>query len=57
MENLLNKIKLSFEKELGYSPKVITFDGEICYADGFWCMILNNKTIKKTHGLSWRIDN
>lgn len=56
MKTLMNKIIISFEKELGSIPEVITFNQDICYADGYWCIILNNKTIKKTHGLSWRID-
>jgi hypothetical protein len=38
-------------------PKEIKIDGEIAYVDGFYCRILNNKSIKKTHGIAWRRDN
>ncbi len=54
---LEKKIKADFISYFGNEPKEIKIDGEIAYADGFYCRILNNKSIKKTHGIAWRKDN
>ena len=51
------KVIESFIAELFESPTQIKFDGDYVYADGFYCRIINNKSIKKTHGLAWRKDN
>lgn len=53
---LENKIKKSFFAEFGFMPSSIKFDGEFCTAEGYCCRVLNGKTIKKTHGLAWRLD-
>ena len=54
---LEKKVIASFIAELGETPTKIKFDGDLVYADGFYCRILNGKNIKKTHGLAWRKDN
>ena len=54
---LEQKIKADFIAYFGNEPKEIKIDGEYVYADGFWCRILNNKSIKKTRGISWRREN
>ncbi len=50
------KVIASFISELGYTPVTVKIDGEIAYADGYSCRILNGKSIKKVHGLAWRLD-
>jgi hypothetical protein len=61
MTTLNNKLEAkvieSFISELGETPSQIRFDGDFVYADGFYCRILNGKSIKKTHGLAWRKEN
>lgn len=54
---LEQKIKADFIAYFGNEPKEIKIDGEYVYADGFWCRILNNKSIKKIHGVAWRREN
>jgi hypothetical protein len=51
------KIIASFIAEIGETPTQIKYDGEHVYADGFYCRILNGKSIRKIHGLAWRRDN
>ncbi len=51
------KVKADFIAYFGNEPKELRFDGEIVYADGFYCRIINNKSIKKIHGIAWRRDN
>ena len=53
---LENKIKNSFFAEFGFMPSSIKITGEICTADGYWCRILKGKNIKKTNGITWRLD-
>lgn len=53
---LEQKIKSDFTAYFGYEPKGIKIDGGIAYVDGYYCIIINNKSIKKTHGIAWRID-
>jgi hypothetical protein len=53
---LENKIIKSFISELGFMPSTIKLDGEYCTSDGYYCRVLNGKTIKKKHGLAWRLD-
>ena len=50
------KVIASFIAELGETPTQIKFDGDYVYADGFYCRILNGKSIKKTHRVAWRRD-
>jgi hypothetical protein len=54
---LEKKIKDDFIAYFGYEPKEIKIEHEYAYAEGFYCRILNNKSIQKTHGISWRRDN
>lgn len=57
MEAILKqKIEREFLSYFGHLPKIVTFNQDLCYADGYWCRILNGKTIKKTHGICWRRD-
>lgn len=54
---LIAKIKATFIAELGFEPTNIQVSGEYATSNGFYCCILNGKTIKKTHKLAWRKDN
>jgi len=54
---LEQKIKADFIAYFGNEPKEIKIENEYAYVDGFYCRILNNKSIKKTHGIAWRRDN
>ncbi len=54
MTTIENKIRESFKSELGEYPLSIKIDGEIVSADGFCCVLLDGKKIKKTHKLAWR---
>ena len=51
------KIKSDFLSYFGNEPKQIKIEGEYVFADGYYCRIVNNKSIKKTNGIAWRIDN
>ena len=53
---LEQKIKADFIVCFGYEPQEIRIDDEYVYIDGFWCRILNNKSIKRIHGVAWRRD-
>jgi len=54
---LEQKIKADFIAYFGNEPKEIKIENGYAYVDGFYCRILNNKSIKKTHGIAWRRDN
>ncbi len=51
---LEQKVKADFIAYFGREPKTFKMENQYAYADGFYCTILNNKTIKKIHGTSWR---
>ena len=53
---LEQKIKADFTACFGYEPQEIRIDDEYVYIDGFYCRIVNNKSIKRIHGVAWRRD-
>lgn len=53
-EKLLSKITADFIGYFGYEPTSVRIEDGYAYADDFYCKIINNKTIKKIHGVAWR---
>jgi len=53
---LEQKIKDSFIAYFDRQPVHIKIDGEYATVDGFYCRILNNKTIRTKRGITWRKD-
>ena len=54
---LKEKVIDSFISEFGYKPKNVKIEGDYAYADGYYCRIIKNKTIKKIYGRAWRLDD
>lgn len=54
---LEQKIKNDFISYFGNEPKEIKIENEYAFADGFYCRIINNKSIKKVYGIAWRKEN
>jgi Tfp pilus assembly protein PilO len=53
---LEQKIKDSFIAYFDRQPINIKIDGEYANVDGFYCRILNNKTIRTRRGITWKKD-